>query len=397
MRDALRWTALSLALSAGAAGCGTPPKPPEKVVVRTDRAVDAKKLLAQAREDAKNGDVEAADRNYAEAYDVGKQLAILEERVQLLIHTSRAAKALEIAKAYYDTHLTDAKGYALYCDTLLAMGRIDQALDVAGSLLELVPQEGVGHEKKGRALILQEHFDEAVDELRKAVTIDSGNAAHHMWLGIALHKVPGRVHEAVLELRSSVKLDDNTMANTHLGAALRDQDSFDESKAFLDRALELDPRNGRAYFEMGLLFNKQQKQADAELALSKAVQLAPNESLYWYAYGEIYRLQERIDEALSAYRKAVDLDPPYPKAVTKLALLFVDRKQYDEAEHLLLSATKRDPKTASNYLTLGVVYAAKRKTKLAIEHYEKFLELAPKNDPDRKRAKDAITQLKRQG
>jgi superkiller protein 3 len=378
-------------------GCGPPAKPVKKTTPQVAPLKDTKKILAEARDDAKNGDIQAADRKYAEAYDVGKEFEILEERIDVLIHASRSAKALEVAKAFYDANPTEAKGYALYADTLLAMGRGETALEIANSLLELAPKDGVGHEKKGRALVLLDRTDEAVLELRKAVAIDSTNASYHMALGIALHKVPGKVNEAVLELRNAVKLDDSTLANTYLGAALRDQQSFDESKAFLDRAIQLDARNGRAYFEMGLLFNKQEKQAEAELALSKAVQLAPNESLYWYAYGEIYRLQDRIDEALSAYRRAVDLDPPYPKAITKLGLLYVDRKQYDEAERLLLDATKRDPKNAVNHLTLGVVYTAKRKNKYAIDSFEKFLELAPATDPDRKRAKDAINQLKRGG
>jgi superkiller protein 3 len=395
MREALRWTALCTALTVGA--CGPPDKPVKKPVPQVAPMKDSKKILAQARDDRKNGDIDAADRNYAEAYEVGKEFEILAERVDVLIHASRSAKALEIAKVFYDANPTEAKGYALYADACLAMSRTETALEVANQLLELAPKDGVGHEKKGRALAQLERHDEAVAELRKAVAIDANKASFHLALGIALVKVPGRINEAVLELRNAVKLEDSSTTNTFLGAALRDQQSFDEAKSFFDRALELDPRNGRAYFEMGLLFNKQEKQADAELALSKAVQLAPNESLYWYAYGEIYRLQDRHDEALSNYRKAVDLDPPYPKAVTKLGLILIERKQYDEAEHVLATAAKRDPRTASNFLHLGVVYTAKRKNKMAIEHYERFLELAPPNDPDRKKAKDAINRLKRQG
>jgi len=46
-------------------------------------------------------------------------------------------------------------------------------------------------------------------------------------------------------------------------------------------------------------------------------------------------------------------------------------------------------------LNLGVVYAARKKNKLAIDNYEKFLELAPRDDKDRARARDAIRGLKR--
>ena len=50
---------------------------------------------------------------------------------------------------------------------------------------------------------------------------------------------------------------------------------------------------------------------------------------------------------------------------------------------MLTQAVRRDGKNPANYLPLGVVYAAKRKPKQAIENYELFLKYAPKNDPDR--------------
>jgi cytochrome c-type biogenesis protein CcmH/NrfG len=44
---------------------------------------------------------------------------------------------------------------------------------------------------------------------------------------------------------------------------------------------------------------------------------------------------------------------------------------------------------------MAQVQAAQKKYKRAIENYEKFLELAPKNDPDRDDATRAIRQLKK--
>jgi tetratricopeptide (TPR) repeat protein len=177
--------------------------------------------------------------------------------------------------------------------------------------------------------------------------------------------------------------------------ALRNQGELDESKKYLEKAIELDPQNGRAYFELGLLYNVQQNQGDAQQSLEKAVQKSPNESKFWYALGEIYRLQEQFEKAIKAYTRAVELDPPYLKATGKLGLLFVDAKRYDEAEALLIPAIRREPKNAVHYLYLGVVYAARNQKKNAIDNYTRFLELAPKNDPDIRRAKAAIAELKR--
>jgi len=96
--------------------------------------------------------------------------------------------------------------------------------------------------------------------------------------------------------------------------ALRDQSEFDEAKSYLEKAIELDEKNGHAYFELGRLYNMQQKQDDAEGAFAKAVKFAPHESLYWYAYGEIFRVRgDHNDEAIDAYKKAVEIDRRTPR------------------------------------------------------------------------------------
>ena len=377
-----------------AIGCGGGQKP-AKTSKKKAKQKDVRALLSEARDEAKAGEVDAADELYEEAYEVAGEFEILEERVDFLIHAGKATRAQEAAKEFYDKNATDPKGYTLYAEALLAGAKGPEALEVADQLIGLNGEAAVGYEKKGRALLLLDRNDEALEQLRKAVGIDNDNADYHIALGLALHKL-GKIDEAQLSFRTAVrKAPNDALVHVYLGMALRDQSNLDEAQSFLEKAIEMDPRNGRAYFELGLLYNRKGKQSEAEAALSKAVQLSPNESLFWYAYGEIYRVQERFDDAISAYRKAIDLDPPYPKALGKLALLLVERKQYDEAEAVLIPAIRKEPKNAINYLNLGVVYAARKKNKLAIDNYEKFLELAPRDDKDRARARDAIRGLKR--
>ncbi|CAN5911773.1 hypothetical protein BH11MYX2_BH11MYX2_01900 [soil metagenome] len=384
--------AASLAASVVACGGGTAEKKP---AVAKSKKAERKQLLANARSEAKEGNVDDADEAYEKAYEVDKDFDTLEERVDFLTHAGKATKAQEVAKVYYDDHATDAKGYALYADALLAGNKGAEALEVAESMISLDADDPAGHEKKGLALLMLDKSEEGLDELKKAVQLDSKESTYHISLGTALQKL-GQVNDAALEFRAALKASpDEPQARVALGAALRDQGELDESLEQLKKALVQDPDNGRAYFELGLLYNKQGKAAEAESSLAKAVQKSPNESLFWYAYGEIFRLQARTGEALNAYQKAVDLDPPYPKAIAKLGLLLIERKQYDDAERFLTQSVRRDAKNPSNYLNLGAVYAAKKKNKLAIENFEKFLGLAPKNDPDRARAKEAIQELKR--
>jgi tetratricopeptide (TPR) repeat protein len=372
--------------------CGGTPKPVRKV--KKEPKTDTKTLVADARDDAKSGDFDAADKKYSEAYAATHSFDVLEEWVDFLIHNGRAQKAVDASKTYYDANMTDAKGYGLYADALLASEDGQKALEVADGLIDLDDKNPAGHEKKGRALILLGK-EEGLEELRKAVHFEPDNATYNISLGKALFSL-GKVDEAALAFRSAVKAEPtNADAHVYLGMALRGQSEYDEAKTHLDKAIDLDPNNGRAYFEIGLIAGAQNKAEEAEQALAKAVKLSPNDSQFWYAYGEIFRSTDRLDEAISAYRKSVDLDPPYPKAQQKLGLLLVERKQYDEAEVVLTQAIRRDKNVPVNYLNLGTVYAAKKKNDLAIENFEKFLSLAPRSDPDRARAKEAINELKR--
>lgn len=393
----VRRLALVCCVALAAPACGGGGESPGKTAKKPGKSSsrDSKALLSEARDAARNGELDDADAAYGKAYEVAKEFEILEEHVDFLIHAGRATRAQEVAKAFYEANTTNPKGYDIYAEALLAGSDGAGAKAIADEMIGLYPDEPGGHEKLGRALILLDKPDEGVEELRKAVGLDSGNADLQLSLGLALHNLK-KVDEAALAFRAALKkAPEDSKAHTYLGMALRDQGELDESKTYLDKAIELDGDNGRAYFELGLLYNRQGKQADAEIALSRAVQKSPNESLFWYAYGEIYRLQKRIDDAMNAYKKAVDLDPPYPKAVAKLTQLLIERKQLDEAENVLTPALRREPKQAAYHFQLGALQAARRKPRDAIQSYQRYLELAPRNDPDRDRARDEIKDLKR--
>jgi tetratricopeptide (TPR) repeat protein len=376
-----------------APACSGSAKPAK--TAKKDKKLETRGLVEDARQNASSGELDAADRAYSEAYESSKDVEIFEEHINFLIQFGKTTRALELARAHQEANPNEPKALQLLAEALIAAGKGVEALKVAEEILKANAEDPAGYEKKGRALVLLEKPDEGLEALRKAVQLDDEHATYHIALGLALYNAK-KVNEAALVFRTAVKRGPNdAKAHIYLGMALRDQDERTEAKEELERALELDPNNGQAYFEIGLLYNKEGKQADAEQALSKAVQKQPNQSLYWYAYGEIYRLQQRNDEAISAYRKALDIDPPYAKAITKLGVLLADRKDFDEAEKVLIIGVRKEPKNPGNYLALGDLYVARRRPKDAVFYYEQYLELAPKTDRDRNRVRDALPALKR--
>jgi tetratricopeptide (TPR) repeat protein len=381
---------LASALAAGVTSCGSPPKPVKHAKKAPKN--DGSSLRKEAREARDSGDFDLADKKYAEAYEQSKAFDVLDEYVHFLADNGRAQKAVDTAKPYYEANIADPHGYSLYGDALLAAENGSDALDVADKLLAINGEDADAHIIKGRALILLGK-EEGLEELRKAVHL-VGSARNQITLGKALFQL-GKVDEAALAFRAAVKDEpESPEAHTYLGMALRGQSEYDEAKTHLEKAIDLDAKDGRAYFELGLIAGLQSKADDAEKALATAVKLSPNESQFWYAYGEVFRSTDRTDEAINAYKKAVDLDPPYPKAQQKLGRLLVDKKQYDDAEVVLTQAIRRDKNAPVNYLNLGLVYAAEKKNQLAIDNLEHFLQIAPKTDADRGKAKDTLNDLK---
>jgi tetratricopeptide (TPR) repeat protein len=133
----------------------------------------------------------------------------------------------------------------------------------------------------------------------------------------------------------------------------------------------------------------------AEKSLAKACKLGPDNATHWYAYGDILRILEKYDEAIPAYRKALEIDPEHPKAENKLGLALFNTGQLDDAEVVLSSALRKEPKNPYPYFNLGMVYSMGGKNRLAIGAFEKFLELAPKQDGDVPVAKKKLRELRK--
>src|SRR5688572_4872850 len=309
---------ISIAVAAVlAAGCGgTGGKDTERPRDGKSGTPASKAKLQQARAAAKKGDDERADRLYGEAFKADKKLSTLTEHVRYLVSVRRAARGVELAKAYVVDNTDDMKGQALYAEALIEAGQAKEALDETQSLLDLDSESARHHALHGRALLLQpDRRSEGIEELRRALELDGKDPRVVLALGEALHKA-GKTDEAALYALTAVKLDpDSARAHILLGAAKRDQKEIDEAKSALRRAMELDPDNGRPYFELGILHNQLQEQTDAEQALAKAVDLDAEDTTYWYAYGQILHLRAtqdpkavdagKLDLAVNADRKSV--------------------------------------------------------------------------------------------
>ena len=388
-------------LTAAAALLAACPSSSKKEVEEPDEVEpakpDAAALLAEARAAAQAGNVDLAHAKYTEVEKQNQDVAVVEEHVKLLLKSEMPDPAVTVAKAYYEAKPADSKGSLIYANALIGVGDFATAAEIAGEVVELQSSNPAGFETRGRAYMLGGKTAEGLEDLRKAVELAPKDVTYVTSYGAGLERV-GRVDEAALQLRAAIELDpNNSRALRMLGVVRRAQFENREAVSWLMRATKADPTDAEAWFNLAIAQNDLGDNFEAETSAQKATALSPNKPTYWYVYGEMLRINKKPDDATAAYRKAMEGKPPHPKAAAKLAYVLYEAGKFPEAEVFLTESIGNDRQNPYLYYNLGWVYSAQKKYKLGIEAFERYLELAPKEDGDRGRAAAEIKSLKRKG
>ena len=140
---------------------------------------------------------------------------------------------------------------------------------------------------------------------------------------------------------------------------LEEKESWAMAEAAYHKAIELDPKYGRAWTFLGnLLKLKLGRHAEAESAYRKAIQIGSKDPYPWICLGYLLSEQDgRYKEAEVALRNSIQLNSndPYPWFCLG-RLLSSDRfGRYDEAEAAFRKAIELDPKDAAVWTCLGNV------------------------------------------
>jgi len=92
-------------------------------------------------------------------------------------------------------------------------------------------------------------------EFRRAIELDPDCAPAHQWCGVLCLMPQGRLKEAETAIRRALDLDPLSPAiNTSLGHAYYVQGRHDDAIAYLEKALETDPRFYLAHWWLGVIY-----------------------------------------------------------------------------------------------------------------------------------------------
>lgn len=195
---------------------------------------------------------------------------------------------------------------------LARTGRRTEGLPYLVDGLTLNPRIASAHYSLGLAFLTDGHRQEALRALNNAIMLDAGFADAYRTRGLA-YAMGGDYDRAVIDLRALIALeskDYNTVIQlgTSFGKAARERQagrlfevaaemapeaslpqyvyghflinhrSFEKGLAYVERAIKIDPRDGRHYVARGFGYMGQGRIEEAVIAFHKANELAPRDA-----------------------------------------------------------------------------------------------------------------------
>jgi choline-sulfatase len=159
-------------------------------------------------------------------------------------------------------------------------------------------------------------------------------------------------------------------------AALRRQD-WEEAAEQLQHCLELNPSFDNAMTGQARALAKMGRTDEARSWLNKAVQSNPQNYRAWYQIG-LLESEHAVSAGQAAYERAVDIQPNFSQSQRELGLLLFKNKNYAAAAPHLEKAIALGLEDAHLHNLLGICSSQTNQIAKAVREHRRAIELDPK-------------------
>jgi tetratricopeptide (TPR) repeat protein len=193
---------------------------------------------------------------------------------------------------------------------------LDKAEPLAASEKDADKQRAELYELRGKAYYETQKYNEAANDLTKALRVNQSEWINYSILGDAYFKL-NRLDEAIqaLEKANSMKSGESSITET-LGKAYRQKGAdalsgkqYPLAIQALLKAKDYNPKDGFIYYNLAEAYLFQKNYSEAEKAYNQAIVLMPKSSDVYGRLGLVYEKQKKWNDALNAYKKADEISP----------------------------------------------------------------------------------------
>jgi tetratricopeptide (TPR) repeat protein len=252
----------------------------------------------------------------------------------------------------------------------------DQEIDAITSQINTDPANANLYYQRAQIFYNKSSYDNAIFDLKKAMSIDSLNPDFYHLLS-----------DAYLDYYNS-KEALNTMMNVlaiypervpsllKLGELKYILEDYDGSILTLNEVVRLDAQNAEAYFMLGMNFRSLGDNTRAMNAYQTAVEMNSSITDAWIILGEMYE-EKKDPKALKYYESAIISNPKSMQAIHAKAYYLQNHGDIPGAQKLYREIIVTDKSYSDAYLNSGLLYLETGSIARAYEQFDLLTGIAP--------------------
>jgi tetratricopeptide (TPR) repeat protein len=328
-RKIVAGVAVAIALAGAFAGCGPkPPPPPPPPPPEAAPTLEERLEIAGAYLD--KGRVGDAAEQY--------RLVLAEDPVSFEANLSLGIALMTMEDAKYKNE----RNYS----------EIRRYLDTAAGLRPGDPRPRI---HLGEIALKTEDHEAAIDHLSVAESLAPDNESVQEMLAVAfLEKDMGK--EGKRRLHSVLEINPaNATANFEIGKIYEKENRNELAIAHLERALEANPNLDMATWLLGRVYYEEKLYQRAADKCRQFLRFHPEDIQSLEILGKIYREQERPLEMLDIYGRLTRIDPENTMYWSPIVQHYMEVEDYEKARFVLEDALKHNPYYAYGNIRYGQV------------------------------------------
>lgn len=249
-------------------------------------------------------------------------------------------------------------------------------LEFAFKVLEILHQQYPTNKqlaiKEAELLSLTDKHTEALNLLSEIEYLEGFNPDFYITKASILSQT-GHYEKAISCLHRALDCTSNDIDAIYINLSIEHQnlEQFDEAIAFLKKALEINPENEDAIYEIAYCFELGKKHGDAVRYFTQLIDLGPYNSHVWFNLGAACQAEGNFEKAQVAFDYVIIIDDNFHAAYFNKANVLVRLERYEEAIDLYKKALSFEILDSLIYFYIGDCYDHLGNHKKALAYFEK--------------------------
>lgn len=231
--------------------------------------------------------------------------------------------------------------------------------------------------EKAQELFEQHRWNEALEELRAAISINPYNSGWFFNIGLTLDEME-RFDEAIEAYQHALEIDpDDLQAMQHLGVDLHRLGNLRKALKTFEKMETVDASCEASYCHRIMIYTDMGDHERAEEMFYLARLYKEHCPHCYYNIGCSLRDRRQFDKAIYCWQKTLDLDDSYPQVQVRIAEALWGKGELESARQHFLIGLRQDPGNTRTVLDLGELLSEMGRWEEAGEKFRRAIELTP--------------------